>query len=159
MPNTNRFQSPTNPPALSGALPESTEPLTAWFWPAEEDHYDATEDGSKKVAQALGRLVYSGMPVSHAIALIEKARVRHYTAQEIDEFAEAARKLLLMNVPGRYVCGILGSLLSGYAKTPIAEVMGVFETFHKRILQGAESDCVYLELMRPPASLLKQSVA
>lgn len=145
-------------PALLDALLQTKGPLAAWSWSAT-DRCGLWGDDWEMVARALGRLVYSGMPVYHAIALIEKARVRQYTAHEIAQFAEATRKLLLLNVPVGYVCGIVGCLLTECAKPPIAEVIALFNTFRKRVLQGVESDRAYLELMSPPASLLKQPVA
>lgn len=158
MPNINTSERANAAATLLGALLESKGPLAAWAWSVEQ-HGDLWGDESEMVATALGRLVYSGMPVYHAIALIETARTRQYTALEIAQFAEAVRKLLLLEIPVGYVSGLVGCLLTECAKIPISEAVALFDAFRDKVLQGAESDRVYLELMCPPASLLKQSVA
>lgn len=154
MPNTNRAQSANAQPALLGALLESKNPVTSWSsW--SEDKLNESGNDAKILASAFGRLVYSGMPLYHALALFEQARIQQRTAVETIQMSEAVRKLLLLDIPTSQVCGLVGYLFGRSAIVPVAEAIGVLDTFRKKVMRGAESDDVYLEMTSPPASLVK----
>lgn len=141
MPDFNMSQSANTVATLLGSLLESKGPLAAWPSSAEVDY-----DGFEVVTRAFGRLIYSGMPMYHAIALVEKARAQQYKAVEIVQVTEAVRKLLLLDIPTAHVCGIVGCLFRGSATVPIHEATAFLNAFREKVMQGVESDRVYLEM-------------
>lgn len=135
-----------SPLRLLGELLDSSGPLPAWPSSAGVDC-----DGFDVVARAFGRLVYSGMPIYHAIALVEKARAQQYRTVEIVQVTEAVRKLLLLDIPTAHVCGIVGYLFKGDSKVPLNEAIAFLDVLREKVVQGVAPDRVYLQItsLRP----------